>query len=531
MLDDAGLAEDVNWIISEMIRFRTSGTPTHRCRATSSRSRTGRGPARVRLRGRRAGGVQAYRIGRIYEAPVGLDAAAEPTGREREGRRLPAGGRRHPVSTKCAIRGRRWSARPIVSSPSPSRDKPVLDGDAREVALSRRSSPKWTCATGPGSSTTASTSRTGPAAGSGTSTSPTPASRAGRSLPAVLRPARQGRAHHRRTMERRGQIPNRFIELLNRPATNYWARRRQGLDLPPDSHQGPLVMLANGLAGSGRRHVPVAVQAPQARHAHRHPHLGRAGGHLGQPGLHRQRFDQRADLRLLRDRRHGASKATASIRTSKCSTIRPRWSAGDLQLRQGHRGRDQGGAGPPVHASDMRRATRPLGHGPTGHRQVGRRVARFYGLGSPAALDPPAPAFFLDGLRRRGRRSVGSGFRGAASGLVDGCNSADPPARRTSTPRGREGGTGRVGDARRGGALRGSKGSNSTPAWPSSVPVENARSIRRSGSPRRRGSPTKRASESASKRRARRCSSARRRRTALLGGERAAAAMAAWRAA
>ncbi len=49
-----------------------------------------------------------------------------------------------------------------------------------------------------------------------------------------------------------GQIPTRFIELLNRPVTNYWARR-DGLDWtwPPDSHQGPKCMLINGLAGSG----------------------------------------------------------------------------------------------------------------------------------------------------------------------------------------------------------------------------------------------------------------------------------------
>ncbi len=49
-----------------------------------------------------------------------------------------------------------------------------------------------------------------------------------------------------------GQIPTRFIELLNRPRTNYWARRH-GNDWPwpPDSHQGPKVMLINGLAGSG----------------------------------------------------------------------------------------------------------------------------------------------------------------------------------------------------------------------------------------------------------------------------------------
>ncbi|MBP7935522.1 MAG: PD40 domain-containing protein [Phycisphaerae bacterium] len=49
-----------------------------------------------------------------------------------------------------------------------------------------------------------------------------------------------------------GQIPTRFIELLNRPVTNYW-HRRDGQDWrwPPDSHQGPKCMLINGMAGSG----------------------------------------------------------------------------------------------------------------------------------------------------------------------------------------------------------------------------------------------------------------------------------------
>lgn len=49
-----------------------------------------------------------------------------------------------------------------------------------------------------------------------------------------------------------GQIPTRFIELLNRKATNYWARR-YGEDWvwPPDSQQGPKCMLINGMAGSG----------------------------------------------------------------------------------------------------------------------------------------------------------------------------------------------------------------------------------------------------------------------------------------
>jgi len=49
-----------------------------------------------------------------------------------------------------------------------------------------------------------------------------------------------------------GQIPNRFIELLDRPRTNYWARRDgKPWPWPPDSHQGPKAMLINGLAGSG----------------------------------------------------------------------------------------------------------------------------------------------------------------------------------------------------------------------------------------------------------------------------------------
>jgi tricorn protease len=49
-----------------------------------------------------------------------------------------------------------------------------------------------------------------------------------------------------------GQIPTRFVELLNRPVTNYWARR-DGKDWtwPPDAQQGPKCMLINGLSGSG----------------------------------------------------------------------------------------------------------------------------------------------------------------------------------------------------------------------------------------------------------------------------------------
>src|SRR5262249_14684009 len=49
-----------------------------------------------------------------------------------------------------------------------------------------------------------------------------------------------------------GQIPTRFIELLNRPATNFWARRdRHDWPWPPDAHFRPKGMLITGLAGSG----------------------------------------------------------------------------------------------------------------------------------------------------------------------------------------------------------------------------------------------------------------------------------------
>jgi tricorn protease len=49
-----------------------------------------------------------------------------------------------------------------------------------------------------------------------------------------------------------GQIPDRFIELLNRPALAYWAvRDGESWRWPPVAHRGPQVMLINGWSGSG----------------------------------------------------------------------------------------------------------------------------------------------------------------------------------------------------------------------------------------------------------------------------------------
>jgi tricorn protease len=49
-----------------------------------------------------------------------------------------------------------------------------------------------------------------------------------------------------------GQVPDRFIELLNRPLLNFWAIRDfEDWKTPSLSHTGPKVMLINGWAGSG----------------------------------------------------------------------------------------------------------------------------------------------------------------------------------------------------------------------------------------------------------------------------------------
>jgi tricorn protease len=49
-----------------------------------------------------------------------------------------------------------------------------------------------------------------------------------------------------------GQIPDRFIELLNRPLLSFWATRDGDIQQwPPIAHAGPKVMLINGWSGSG----------------------------------------------------------------------------------------------------------------------------------------------------------------------------------------------------------------------------------------------------------------------------------------
>jgi tricorn protease len=83
-----------------------------------------------------------------------------------------------------------------------------------------------------------------------------------------------------------GQIPTRFIELLNRPVTNYWATR-DGHDMtwPPDSHQGPKCMLINGMSGSGGDMFPALFKQNKLGKLIGRRTWGGLVGISGNPGL------------------------------------------------------------------------------------------------------------------------------------------------------------------------------------------------------------------------------------------------------
>jgi tricorn protease len=79
-----------------------------------------------------------------------------------------------------------------------------------------------------------------------------------------------------------GQIPDRFIELLNRPPLAFWAvRDGHEWQWPPAGHFGPKVMLINGWSGSGGDAFPYYF-----REAHLGPLVGARtwGGLIGITG-------------------------------------------------------------------------------------------------------------------------------------------------------------------------------------------------------------------------------------------------------
>jgi tricorn protease len=80
-----------------------------------------------------------------------------------------------------------------------------------------------------------------------------------------------------------GQIPDRFVELLNRPLSSFWGVR-DGLDWqwPPIAHAGPEAMLINGWSGSGGDCFPFFFKK-----AGRGPLIGMRtwGGLIGMTGV------------------------------------------------------------------------------------------------------------------------------------------------------------------------------------------------------------------------------------------------------
>ena len=99
---------------------------------------------------------------------------------------------------------------------------------------------------------------------------------------------------------RGGQIPNRFIELLNRPLLNYWAVR-DGRDTrtPYDAHLGPKCMLINGSAGSGGDMFPALFRQNKLGQLIGRRTWGGLVGISGSPGLIDGTACDRANFRIL----------------------------------------------------------------------------------------------------------------------------------------------------------------------------------------------------------------------------------------
>src|SRR5690606_39048900 len=145
-----------------------------------------------------------------------------------------------PTTPVCAsATGSRRSARASPNSPAAAAATPTArtPGSAARTHTSARSRARPTRPRRPSASAGAARDTSRPASGPGATARP--ATRA----PALLVDERWNGG---------GQIPTRFVELLDRPLTNKWAvRHGDDWTWPPDGHRGPKAMLINGWAGSG----------------------------------------------------------------------------------------------------------------------------------------------------------------------------------------------------------------------------------------------------------------------------------------
>ena len=129
-------------------------------------------------------------------------------------------------------------------------------------------------------------------------------------------------------------------KLLNRPVTNYWARRH-GEDWmwPPDSHQGPKTMLINGQAGSGGDAFPAYFKQAGLGKLIGTRTWGGLVGISGGPAMVGRFVGDGAVFRLLRSRRQLGHRRLrcGSRHRSHCRTLaagqRRRPAAGTRQSR------------------------------------------------------------------------------------------------------------------------------------------------------------------------------------------------------
>ena len=163
--------------------------------------------------------------------------AAGRARRQREGGRVRAGRERRAARRAHAIPGRRsrgWPTRPVAADGERQPDSRGRAAGGREVPRATRPS----CGSAPGSRSGASASTRRPAGRSATSTCRAPASTRRTSwCGSSWRSGRKDGLVIDERFNSGGQIPDRFIELLNRPILSYWAvRDGESQQWPPVAH-------------------------------------------------------------------------------------------------------------------------------------------------------------------------------------------------------------------------------------------------------------------------------------------------------